>query len=675
MDLTQLNIPANKITQLKNAGLESLEDIVYTFPKKYIDRTTFTGILPEGESVFLFNCESVHLHNTSKMLITEARGTLAGTTAPVSINWFQQPYQHDDIRNTKGKQILVAGVAKVAPAEYGKPARYVVSSPAVYQEFTADALRIWPEYKRVPGMAKEYYEQKVLAVARRLVGDLPETLPEQIIQNNNLISHQEMVNTLHDPSNAEALEQALARKRWDDLVYFALRLEIDNRSVPNGSIFGLPSLAAMNKVRDGLPFHLTHAQNDALENAIEHIRSGKRLNALLQGDVGSGKTIVAQLLMIAFAANGWQAAMMAPTQILAKQHYEGLTALCEDLHIPVYFVGTGIGAKNARLIAEKAASGETALFVGTQALLSEKYHFKNLALVVEDEEHKYGVLQKKALTERASGGTHILTMSATPIPLTLAQTVYGDSLQLYSVNEKPAGRKPVLTGVANTEAKAIAFLRHNCGKHHKQAYIVCPMIAANEKAEGVASAEETFAKYEAALKPDGISVALITGKTKKTDAQQIISDFEKGLISVLVATTIIEVGVNVPNANCIIIHNAERFGLAQLHQLRGRVGRNSEQAYCSLISQDIGNPRLEAMVKHNDGFMIAQLDLSQRGPGDFLGVQQSGTEKYLAQALQYPSEYKRAQAAAREILDKGADCTILEQAVADREAQKGGELI
>lgn len=675
MELNALGIPKTKVNQLQKVGIQTVEDLMYLFPKKYIDRSTCTGIQENSESVILFQCDSVHLHNTKVMLI-EAIGTVAGYNLPVHILWFNQTHLYNTIAETKGKTVLVAGAVKYMPADlmYKKPERFEIASPAVYDAAGPDALRIYPVYKKVPGMAADYLTQTI-HTACELLGPPEETMPQELLDQYDLLSHAAMVAFLHEPPHAEALERAIARKRWDDLVYFALRLEMNNRKLPNGSTYGITSLGDMNKVRDSLPFELTAEQADALHSAITHIRSGKRLNALLQGDVGCGKTIVALLLMIAFASNGYQAALMAPTQLLAQQHYEDLCKLCEPLHIPVTFVGGGkLRKAEQTALEENLATGKAKLIVGTQALLSENYQFKDLAFVVEDEEHKYGVLQREALMEKAAGGTHTLTMSATPIPRSLAQTIYGESLQLYTITQKPAGRKPVLTGIAHNEMKAINFLKHNCGVQGYQAYVVCPMIEQNEKVEGVASATEIFGRYEALLKDAGVSVALVTGKTPKTLAAEILKSFAEGAISVLVSTTIIEVGINVPNANCIIIHNAERFGLAQLHQLRGRVGRGSSNAYCSLISTDTNNERLQAMVKSNDGFVIAQMDLQQRGAGDFLGVQQSGTEKYLSLALQYPELYKIAQTAARRILDDYGTCPILEQAKADQENQKCGEI-
>ena len=679
MELEHLKIPKGKMDQLEKAGIHQVEDLPYYFPRKYIDRTCFTGILPEGESIFLFECTSVHAHAYRKHLI-EAIGTLAGTQIPVHVLWFAQPYLQPEIEATKGKQVVVAGVAtyKAPDPMYRTPARYEVSSPAVYSSDGTNALRIYPVYKKVPGMSDDYL-LKIMQTAFELLDPPQETIPEPILKENNLMSHAAMVAALHDPQDAEHLAQAKKRQCFDDLLYFALRMEMDNRRIPKGSTYNLPTLAEMNKVKDSLPYTLTDDQANILTEAISHIRSGKRLNALLQGDVGSGKTIVAMLLMIAFATNGHQAVLMAPTTVLAKQHYSDLLDLCDNLRIPTAILTSSTSTKEKRELQQGLADGSIRLVIGTTSLLNEKYQFKSLALVVEDEEHKYGVMQREALTEKAAGGTHVLTMSATPIPRSLAQTIYGDALQLYTIPHKPAGRQPVLTGIAPDASKAVAFLRRSCGEKGHQAYVVCPMITESDAVEGVTTAEEAYDFYRTALKSGGgkeISVALVTGNTPATQAAQLLQSFAEGAISVLVATTIIEVGVNVPNATCIIIHNAERFGIAQLHQLRGRVGRGKNEAFCCLISNEPGNPRLQAMVQTNNGFEIAQMDLQQRGAGDFLGIQQSGTERLLSLALQHPQEYGQAQKAAQDILDiYPDDCLLLQKAEEDLENQVGGDII
>ena len=313
--------------------------------------------------------------------------------------------------------------------------------------------------------------------------------------------------------------------------------------------------------------------------------------------------------------------------------------------------------------------------MGTQALLTSSYQFHRLALILEDEEHKYGVLQREALVNKAAEGVHTVELSATPIPRTLALAIHGSRKQLFSIKAKPAGRQPIKTGIAKSIESVYQYLRRDItGKKH-QAYVVCPMISANEKVPGVAAVEEVYLNYARALSPYGIRVAVVTGKTKKEEAAQILRDFEDNKISVLVSTTVVEVGINVPNATAMVIHNAERFGLAQLHQLRGRVGRGADPGICVLVSEERSNDRLNALCNHTDGFKIAEIDLELRGAGNFLGTQQSGTEKFLALALTHPQEYEDAQNAARKILDGGESCAVLDKAISDWHDKTGGEMV
>lgn len=677
MELTALNIPDNKVKQLNRAGIECCEDLLAYFPRKYHDRRKITGIQTNGEeSVFIFHAEKITNNGavsgssrvTPRMAVS---GWDRDTGIPIVVEWFNQNYLYEKYRLLMGRDILVVGTLN----PLGYTAGYKVTAPAVFSERIDESLGIYPSYKKVAGMAEDYL-QGCIYKAAELLGPPCETVPQDFLDANNLMAHADMVAHLHWPGSMEGIEEAQRRQLWDDLLYFAMRIELNYCTNALGSPFNIPMIRTMNKVRESLPFKLTDDQDRVLKENIAWMRSGRRANALIQGDVGSGKTIVALLLMIAFAENGCQAALMAPTQILAKQHHEKLVELVEPYGIKVAFVsGQAMKkAEKAKLI-EQIESGEAKLIVGTQALLSDSYKFHRLALVVEDEEHKYGVLQRQGLADKAANGTHMVTMSATPIPRSLAQTIFGENVQLYSIHHKPAGRKPVTTGVSQSLPKILSYIRREVTEFGRQAYVVCPMISKSEKVEGVATAEDTFADYERALAPYGITVALVTGKTKKAEAQETLQAFKENRVPVLVSTTVIEVGVDVPNANCIIIHNAERFGLAQLHQLRGRVGRGADAAMCVLYSDAKDNPRLEAMCKYSDGFKIAEMDLQQRGAGDLLGSQQSGIEKYLAMALAHSKEYQIAQRAARELIHSGESCALLEKAIADQDERIGGEML
>lgn len=679
MELTKLGLPDNKLKQLIRAGFTCVEDLYSTYPKRYRDRTALTGIRLNGEeTVTCVLVKSVSFHGSyGKATLVKAICIEKGTGSLIHVLWFNQHYLYEELKHFENTHMVLAGNVVFAPANYGNPDHFECNTPTLFLPMDANPLRIYPEYKKVQGMSAEFYSEKCVRRAYHLLGAPQELLPQNILSQYGLIGTSDMMRSLHWPKSIPDLKAALNRKLWDDLIYFALRIELNYLGVSRGSPYNLISLQKMAAIRGALPFELTEDQASCLEESIRLIQDGRRLNALIQGDVGCGKTIISVLLMAAFAENGYQAALMAPTQILAQQHFDTLTELLSSHGFRIAMVsGQKLRKKEQAALEQGIADGTYQIVVGTQALLSANYQFRNLALVVEDEEHKYGVLQKQALTEKASAGTHMVTMTATPIPRTLARTIYGDNIQLFSIRTKPSGRLPVKTGIQNDLVRIHSFLINEILTKGSQAYVVCPMIAPSEKVEGVATAEETFLKYKRALEqPHGIKVALVTGKTKKSDAQQILADFVQNKISVLVTTTVIEVGVNVPNANTIVIHNAERFGLAQLHQLRGRVGRGIEQGWCVMVSRDITNPRLETMCNHTDGFEVAEMDLKLRGAGDLIGNKQSGTERYLALALCHAEIYEETQKIAKQLLLEGSNCPMVSWAVEDHKNNIGGDLV
>lgn len=673
MELQALNIPEKKLKQLQKAGIASVEDLLTFYPRKYQDRSLLTGARTDlKECVFLFVQKQLR-RVTNKVSMVVASGMEYDTGLPIEVKWFNQPYIYSHLCDLSGELIVVSG--KVTENTYMGKTTYDVICPSVYASMNNQPLGIYPIYRKIPGMAEDYLRD-CIAKAFEVFGEAREILPERILEKEKLPSYNSMIRQLHNPESILALEAAKRRQRWNDLMYFALRIELENRNSALGSPYSLATIRIAESVRKSLPFELTADQLDAYRRSLFQVRSGKRLNALVQGDVGCGKTIVALLLMIAFAENGYQAALMAPTQILAGQHYTQLKELVKPYGMEVAFVsGQRLPKAEQTALRENLANGKIRLIVGTQALLSESYSFHKLALVIEDEEHKYGVLQRKALTDKAAAGTHTVTMSATPIPRTLAQILYGESLQLFSIKTKPSGRQPVQTGIGVGMDRVLSYILNQVKRHGHQAYVVCPMITATEKMEGVDSVETVYELYSRCLSPYGVTVGVVTGKTKKQEAMDILAAFKRNEISVLVSTTVVEVGVDVPNATVIIIHNAERFGLAQLHQLRGRVGRGKDPGICVLLSEEKDNPRLQAMCDHADGFSIAEMDLQQRGAGDFLGSQQSGTEKYLALALCNPQEYKRAQSAAVSLLDIGENSILLEQAISDVQNNVSGEML
>lgn len=659
-----LDISERKANQFIKAGLNGVKDLVSYWPRKYSDRSSTTGIRgKDQESVFIMHVQHVQINYYSKTVI-QASGIIIDTGDSIRVTWFSQDYMYYSIKECEGSDVLVCGKVSYCDGEGKYRPYYQVLAPQVFTTDIAGGLRIHPVYKKIKGMSDEYLMSCIDTLLERC--NFRETLPAWMLDEYNLPSRDTMVRELHRPTSGASLAVAERRKNWEDLLYFALRIELDRRHMAVGSPFNLPSLRLMRTVQKSLPFELTTDQAAAIDECVSDIRSGRRLNALIQGDVGCGKTIVAVLLMTAFAENGLQAVLMAPTQLLAKQHYEYLKTLLEPYGLSVAFVsGKKLKAKEQRELETGLADGSIQIIVGTQALLSKNYQFKRLALIIEDEEHKYGVLQRKKLADKAAEGTHTIKMSATPIPRTLAQIIYGENLRLFCIHTKPSGRKPIATGIAKSEADVFRFIGYEVGKKGHQIYVVCPMITANAKMEGVASAEEVYEKYRKVLGERGISTALVTGKTKKAEAEEILGKFARNEISVLVSTTVIEVGINVPNASTIVIQNAERFGLAQLHQLRGRVGRGDAAGVCVLASEERENERLKALCDYSDGFKIAEMDLQQRGAGELIGCQQSGSEYYLSLALLFPKEYKSAQEAAAKLLDSSDPCEIMDRAYED----------
>lgn len=364
------------------------------------------------------------------------------------------------------------------------------------------------------------------------------------------------------------------------------------------------------------------------------------------------------------ADSGYQSVLMAPTQVLARQHYDSLCKLVEPLGLRAVFLGGSEMKKKERQAAlEEIRANKAQLVVGTHAVIGKDVEYSKLALTITDEEHRFGVSQRAALIKKASEGVHSITMSATPIPRSLAQVVYGSSVQLYTIKTMPEGRKPIITGIATSKEKLYRFILEQAAKG-LQTYVVCPMIDSNDDIEGVLSVEEVSAEYRSALGPQGIRIGTLTGRNTREETEQTIGDFKEGNIDVLVATTVIEVGVDVPTATTMVITNAERFGLSSLHQLRGRVGRSKYQSYCvleSLVQTPDGAQRLKAMVETNDGFKIAEEDLKIRGAGDFLGTKQSGDNKYMALMLAHPDKYAHAQQIAISLLDAGTPCKMLDK--------------
>lgn len=541
----------------------------------------------------------------------------------------------------------------------GTPRKREMSASAIRKAATGQGIH--PVYPQTQGLSSKMIESAMKQAVRALGDGLEDPMPDQLRQEYALCHLRYALENIHFPKSYEALAIARQRLIFEEL----LTLQLGLLRLRMGTVVKT-NLILKEDVSEGffslLPFAPTGAQRRAVQEAVKDMKSGQAMNRLLQGDVGAGKTAVAAALCYCAVKNGWQAAMMAPTEILAVQHYQSLCALLAPAGVQVALLTGSTKAAEKRQVLQQLEAGEIGLLVGTHSLLQETVVFSKLGLVVTDEQHRFGVEQRAVLAAKGEQ-VHMLVMSATPIPRTLALIIYGD-LDISVLDELPPGRQQVQTLVMGTgkREKVYAFLKKEMDAG-RQAYIVCPLV---EEGDGGLTSAQQYAKQLSEGPFRAYSVGLLHGKLKPKQKDQVMADFKAGKLSLLVATTVIEVGVDVPNATVMVIENAERFGLSQLHQLRGRVGRGTAQSYCILISDarnDAAVRRLKAMRSTSDGFRIADEDLKLRGPGDFFGQRQHGLpELHIADMAEDVAVLRSAQEAARAILKGDPALSELEHA-------------
>ena len=647
MELSILNLPANKEKQLRSKSIETVEDLALFLPRQYMDFQAVRGLHENELSAVVVKMTSLRCSGYRDDVTLNATCTVAETAERVRVTWFHSGYLYKKLDLMVGSMMFVVG----KPTYSKEYSNWQFTNPVVFSPDISLAAGIQPVYSKIRGMADDYLRatiQKAIAIYTP-----EETLPESLRSTRGLPELGEAVRNLHTPKTRDSLAEAKKRMVYDSMLYFAAKMELSASSASPGSQYSYVSLATMNKVKASLPYKLTDDQEKILTDMLACIKQGRRLNALLQADVGAGKTIVAFLLMLSFYDAGYQSVIMAPTQVLARQHYEDLKNLVEPFGIRVAFLGGKMKKSEEKEILREIRCGEYKLIVGTHAVISNKVKYKNLALAIADEEHKFGVLQRETLTSAAAAGTHSLTMSATPIPRSLAQVIYGSSIQLHTIQTMPAGRLPVKTATTSSMSAIFSFLQRELAAGH-QAYVVCPMIDSGEEdMRDVASVTEIHELYRKALEPLHYKVAMLTGRDKADDAEAVIAAFKRNEIQVLVATTVIEVGVNVPNATVMIVHSADRFGLSGLHQLRGRVGRGKLQSYCVLHSAQKGNERLRIMCETTNGYEIARADLTQRGAGELVGTKQHGNDALVSLMLSFPGQYATIKEDAKTLVETG----------------------
>ncbi len=635
---------------LKKRKMETVEDVCQLFPSKYYD---FSFINPLNTSRldknYAFVCKLVSYELKKQSSIYIVRCTLHDiyTQNELCVSWFGTTEMYNVLKKDyhPGDTCFIGGKLKAS----NKKNLFFMSNPIIFKKYDGESdCHIYTAYEKIRGISESSFERIINECLEHAT--IPDKVPRELLHKYNLMSKDEAIREMHKPSSVEGVKKAKYRLNIDDLLYFALQLEEKKRNLPAGSVYGIHSLAITTKIIKNLPFQLTKDQKSAYEELVNRIRSGKRLNALIQGDVGCGKTILAFLLMFVMADNGFQSVLLAPTQVLASQHYNELKEMAAQYNIDVVYIANGLKKKEREAILKSIEDGSALMIVGTHSVLSKEVKFHDLGLSITDEEHRFGVLQREEITTKAKAGMHTVTMSATPIPRSLSDVLLSTT-EVFNIQSMPNGRKPIQTAICASQNTIFQFIKKEIEKGH-QAYVVCPLIEDKQGVmEGILSVEQTYTEYANIFGKN--AVAVLNGKMNEDETEKVIRSFKNGEIKILVSTTVVEVGVNVSNATVIVINNAERFGLASLHQLRGRVGRGNSQGYCILNSVHKNNKRLLALCKYKNGFQIAESDYALRGSGNILGTEQSGSNYYVELSMKYPDLFSELQKYAKKYMDTG----------------------
>lgn len=647
---------------LRAHGIETIKELLYYFPYDYLDRSRITkiGELPKlvdaGNEVtvigFVFRAETKYTRNRKKIFFLTLKDDTGFLTCVFygGINWYQNAFEPDEILAVSS----VPELDKYNRVQFIHPEFDRLKTKDEEDETDWNSLlhtgAIIPKYSsteelRAAGLDNRGFRRIMRNTINNNLATLSEHLPREILQRNALLDISSSIKMIHFPKSEAEREHALNRLKFDELFYFQLLMAYRRREL-KGELHGIQFTihrTLTEKLSASLHFDLTGAQQRVIREIHDDMQKPVPMNRLLQGDVGSGKTIVGLFAMLTAIENGYQCALMAPTEILAEQHWRSIKSFLKDIPVTVRLLIGGQKKKLREDVLEDIRQGTAKIVIGTHALIQDKVQFANLGFVIIDEQHRFGVSQRSTLREKGKKNPDVLVMSATPIPRTLSLTAYGD-LDISVIDEQPKDRKPIKTALRSDKdkQKIFDFVRTEIGKG-RQAYIVYPLIEESDKIDLKAATKE-FEYLRIKIFPELI-LGLLHGRLSSDEKDELMHRFKNNEIHILVATTVIEVGIDVPNATIMLIENSERFGLSQLHQLRGRVGRGAEQSYCILLSEDkyavrtlqissnraearqeiaASKKRLETMVQTNDGFAIAEVDLELRGAGDYFGTRQSG---------------------------------------------------
>lgn len=641
-------------------NIKTFQDLLHFFPNRYIDRSQFYAInqLPQTNAEVQVKGKITQIEYISQKRGKRMVAQFEDETGAMELVWFRG-YQWIRESLKINQSYVIFGRLNWFKGRASMPHPEMELEVNFQKNVKAAFYPIYPSTEKLinKGISQRVIQKLVAHLIEKGGEAFSETLPQYFLDHYKLISKIMALKEVHYPSTQHHLSRAQARLKFEEFFYLQLQLILKNIQRKNkikGFIFSTIGATFNNFFESHLPFNLTEAQKRVVKEIRTDLGTGRQMNRLLQGDVGSGKTIVALLAMLIAVDNKFQACLVAPTEILARQHYQSLSELLQETEVQIKLLTGSSKQKDRRVLHQALEAGDLNILIGTHAIFEDKVHFKNLGLAIIDEQHRFGVAQRSKLWRKNQTPPHVLVMTATPIPRTLAMSVYGD-LDVSLIDQLPPGRKPVKTThrYDNKRLGVFAFVKEQI-KQGRQVYIVYPLIQESEKLD-YKDLMDGYESISRSFPPPQYQISIVHGKMKPENKAFEMQRFIEGKTQIMVATTVIEVGVNVPNASVMIIESAERFGLSQLHQLRGRVGRGAAQSFCILMSgsklSEEGKTRLQTMVKSNDGFEIAEVDLRLRGPGNLIGTQQSGIlQLKIADLVKDSTLLKAARDTAQQIL-------------------------
>ena len=639
--------------KLSSLGVNTVEDLLLYFPRDYNDTREFTkirDIIPnevntiKGKLTSLFNI-------STKFGKKITRGVFTDSTGSIEVVWFNQP--HLTRMLPRNQEIILSGKAKIGFKKIAlqNPTHEKIKP---YEEQVHSGI-IAPVYHETEGITSKWIREKIKPLVDEWLTFFEEHLPEEILKEHNLMGIKDAIKNVHFPESEELLLRARERLGFDEL--FLLQLKVLQRKWHWQNLEGRESkiietdLEMLKEAISELPFELTNAQKKALKDVLDDLQKPYPASRLIQGDVGSGKTVVAALATLNVVKKGYQVAIMAPTEILAKQHYATFVKTLTKYNLNIQFISGSTTKKMKEDVIRQMKTGTVDIVIGTHSLIQEDIGFRNLGLAIIDEQHRFGVKQREIL--KSYNSPHLLSMTATPIPRTLAIVVYGDQ-DLSVIDEMPKGRQEIITRVVpeNKRTEAYRWIEDQIAKG-RQAFVICPLIDESDTIE-VKSVVQEYAHLQEFIFPD-LKLGLLHGRLKQDEKDEVMEDFKNNKINILVSTSVVEVGIDVPNATIMLIEGSERFGLSQLHQFRGRVGRGVHQSYCFLFTgnlSDEGKTRMQSMEKYSSGFKLAEIDMQLRGPGEVYGVRQSGIPDLKMASLTDSINIEKARNSASIIIDQ-----------------------